>query len=228
MIPIDPSSEDLFSVLEDGIILCKLINLAQEGSVDLRALNRKSHLNIYETKENLNLALSAAKGIGCRIPGIFSDAFIEKKPHLILAVLWQILKLIVTHSIDLKHVPELMRLCAEGEELSVMQSLQPEQILVRWVNFHLAREGVERRVANLGKDLADSFAYTHLLHSLDNSTDISILANEDLGMRSQHVIETSTRLGVPDTLRKEDIVSGNSKLNTLFVSAIFNNKHGLE
>lgn len=43
-------------------------------------------------KENLNLALNAAKGIGIRLPGITSAAFIEKKAHLILAVVWQVLR----------------------------------------------------------------------------------------------------------------------------------------
>jgi len=73
-----------------------------------------------------------------------------------------------------------MRLCEEGEELTTLQSMQPEQILVRWVNFHLKKEGVDKRINNLGKDLADSEAYIHLLHSLDSSTDKSALSNEDL------------------------------------------------
>lgn len=121
-----------------------------------------------------------------------------------------------------------MRLCEEGEELTTLQSMQPEQILVRWVNFHLKKEGVERRINNLGKDLADSVAYIHLFHSLDSSTDKSALSNEDLNTRASHVLVCANNLHVPDTLRSEDIVSGNSKLNTLFVAAIFNTKHGLE
>lgn len=43
-------------------------------------------------KENLNLGLNAAKGIGIKLPGITTAAFLEKKPHLILAVLWQIMR----------------------------------------------------------------------------------------------------------------------------------------
>lgn len=45
-------------------------------------------MNVYMVKENLNLALNAAKGIGIRLPGITANAFIEKKSHLILAVIW--------------------------------------------------------------------------------------------------------------------------------------------
>jgi hypothetical protein len=70
IIPINPNSDDIFHVLEDGIILCKLINTAEPNTIDFRAVNNKKNLNIYQVKENLNLALNAAKGIGLRLPGI--------------------------------------------------------------------------------------------------------------------------------------------------------------
>jgi len=44
-------------------------------------------------------------------------AFLEKKPHLILAVLWQVIRMTMTKAIDLKHCPEIMRLAEPGEEL---------------------------------------------------------------------------------------------------------------
>jgi len=88
--------------------------------------NMKKNMNIYQIKENLNLALSACKGIGLKIPGINPQAFIERKPHLILAVLWQIMRMWLTKSIDLKHCPELMRLAEEGEELVDLMKLPPE------------------------------------------------------------------------------------------------------
>ena len=74
-------------------------------------------MNVYMIKENLNLALNACKGIGLKIPGITPNAFLEKKPHLILAVMWQVVRLLLTKAINLKQVPELMRLAEEGEEL---------------------------------------------------------------------------------------------------------------
>jgi hypothetical protein len=88
VIPINPENDDIFSSMEDGIVMAKLINLAVENTIDMRAMNMKDNMNIYMVKENLNLALNAGKGIGLKLPGISSQAFIEKKPHLILAVLW--------------------------------------------------------------------------------------------------------------------------------------------
>lgn len=55
--------------------------------------------------------------------------------------------------LNLKDTPEIMRLAEEGEELKDLNKLKPEDLLIRWINFHLKEAGQERRVANLGKDL---------------------------------------------------------------------------
>jgi hypothetical protein len=86
--PLNPESDDLFHSMETGVALSKLVNIAVENTIDVRALNRQKSLNIYQIKENLNLAINACKGIGIKLPGINPQAFTEKKHHLILAVLW--------------------------------------------------------------------------------------------------------------------------------------------
>ena len=47
-LPIDPNSMEIFSVMKDGIILCKLINAAQKGTIDERTINKKQNMNIYK------------------------------------------------------------------------------------------------------------------------------------------------------------------------------------
>lgn len=42
------------------------------------------------------------------------------------------------------------------------------------------------------------------------------------------MITNALALGVPDLVAAHDITTGNAKVNTLFVAAIFNTKHGLE
>jgi len=42
------------------------------------------------------------------------------------------------------------------------------------------------------------------------------------------MITNALALGVPDIVSPGDIVSGNAKVNTLFISAIFNTNHGLD
>ena len=229
LIPINPENDDVFHALEDGIILSKLINAGAVNTIDMRALNRKKNLNIYQVKENLNLALNACKGVGLRIPGINPQAFIEKKAHLILAVLWQVIRLYLTQSIDLKHCPEIMRLAEEGEELSDLMKLGPETILIRWINFHLKAAGVDRRINNLGGDLKDSYALLHVLNRLEpEKCSLEALQETENLKRAEKMIHNAESIGVPPLLRPTDITTGNVKLNTVFVAELFNTKHGLE
>lgn len=50
--PMKIDSMELFDNCQDGLMLCKLINLAEEGSVDERALNKKKNMNVYQKTEN--------------------------------------------------------------------------------------------------------------------------------------------------------------------------------
>jgi hypothetical protein len=134
----------------------------------------------------------------------------------------------LTKKISLKDCPEIMRLAADGETLQDLMKLNPEAILIRWINFHLKKEGLEKRVNNLGGDLKDSVALIHVLHSLDSKCNTSGLGEEDLIKRADILIKSAESIGVPPLVRASDITSGNVKLLTVFVAELFNTKHGLE
>ena len=72
-LPINPDTNELFDKLKDGVLLCKLVNKAQEGTIDERVINTKEKLNIYQQAENLSLAISASKSIGLNCIGINYD-----------------------------------------------------------------------------------------------------------------------------------------------------------
>lgn len=72
-------------------ICSKLINLAVPDTIDERAINKK-HLNTYTKLENLTLALMSAQAIGCNIVNIDGDDLSKGKPHLVLGLLWQIIR----------------------------------------------------------------------------------------------------------------------------------------
>jgi hypothetical protein len=125
----------------------------------------------------------------------------------------------VTKSIELKDTPEIMRLAEDGEELKDLAKLQAEVILIRWVNFHLKAAGQERRISNLGKDLSDSVALFYVLNQLDGGKcPLDGKDDADMVSRAQKMITNSLALGVPDVVSATDITSGNTKVNTLFVS----------
>lgn len=161
-------SDDLFHVMSDGLVLIRLLNEIEKDSIDMRTVNIGSNLGIFKVRENINLGLTAAKG-KIKLVGIDATAFLDKKPHLILAVCWQIARQLQTAKIQLKDCPEIMRLAKDGEELNDLQKIPPEDILVRWINFHLKAAGQERQITNLGKDLKDLQALFYVLNQLDKS-----------------------------------------------------------
>ena len=229
-LPIEPDSNEIFDRLKDGVILCKLINKAQDGTIDERVINKKENMNIFQQVENLNLAISAAKSIGLNRIGLSYDSIMDGKNFImVLGLMWQVVKLVVMRNIQLKQHPELIRLLNPGEQLSDLLKLSPEQLLLRWFNYHLKAANYEKKINNFSGDVKDSEKYTILLNQLNkNLCDKSALNEEDKKKRAQKVIDNAKKLGAESYITPEDIVAGNSKLNTLFVASIFNAYPGLE
>jgi len=123
----------------------------------------------------------------------------------------------------------MMRLCQEGEELTDLQKLPAEKVLIRWVNYHLEKAGQERRIGNLTNDIKDSVALFHVLNRLDASKcPLDGIDDEDLNSRAEKMIANSAAIGCPEICGASDITTGNAKVNTIFIATLFNTKHGLE
>ena len=228
MIPLDPESQDLFPAVESGVLLCKFINKCVPGTIDERVINKKTNLNVFQTHENLKLAISASKGIGCSLINLDSQTIIDKVPHMIIGLVWQLVKILITKEVNLKNHPEIIHLQEADEELADLLKLTPENILLRWVNFHLKNAGTDRRVKNFSTNIQDSICYTYLLNQLDkNECDLVNLEEEDTTKRAEKVLKDAEKLIEKTFITSSGIVKGNSKLNLVFVSELFNNKHGL-
>ena len=208
-LPIDPNNNEIFDRIKDGVILCKLINKAQEGTIDERVINTKDNMNIFQQVENLNLAISAAKSIGLNVIGLNYDSIMDGKNYImVLGLMWQVVKLVVLCNIQLKQHPELIRLLNPGEQLSDLLKLSPEQLLLRWFNYHLKAAGYDKKITNFSGDVKDSEKYTVLLHQLNkNLCDKSALDEPDKKKRAKKVIENSKKLGAESYITPDDIVA---------------------
>ena len=69
-----------------------------------------------------NLAINAAKAIGCQITNIGARDLIDCTPHLILGLLWQIIKIQLLHEINLKDCPDLVCNGGRSQALSSRDS----------------------------------------------------------------------------------------------------------
>ena len=89
--------------------------------------------------ENLTLAINSAKAIGCVVIGIDSHSLNsgQGKKWLVLGLVWQLIKLYLFRQISINHVPGLVKIRSDGEEFDDIVKLSPEQLLLKWVNYHL-------------------------------------------------------------------------------------------
>jgi len=231
-IPIPADTFQIFDECRDGLILSKLINDSVPDTIDTRVLNfpkKGKSLNNFTISENANIVINSAKAIGCVVVNVHAEDFIEGKEHLILGLIWQIIRKGLLNKIDIKLHPELYRLLEEDETLEQFLRLPPEQILLRWVNYHLKAANWHRRVSNFSKDVSDGENYTVLLNQLDPQLcSLQPLQTSDLLTRAEQVLSNAEKLDARKYLTPSALVAGNPKLNLAFVAHLFNTHPGLD
>ncbi|KII65035.1 Plastin-2 [Thelohanellus kitauei] len=230
-LPLNPEGDDLYVALQDGLILCKLVNIAVPGTVDERAIN-KAKITTFTSIENLNLGLNSCVAIGCHVVNVHSQDIMDKRVHLILGVLWQIIKLAMFKGIDLKVTPDLACMLRPGETLKDLLSLTPEELLLRWVNYQIEKVGYPGHVTNFGTDLKDSSVYAALEEAIMKNKMVhsrpAITSHADHLKRAGMVVENAVNAGVISMASAYDIVNCNHKLNMVFLADMFNRYPNLQ
>ncbi|KAG8747746.1 hypothetical protein FRC10_011875 [Ceratobasidium sp. 414] len=230
-LPIPTNNMQLFDECRDGLILCKLINDSVPETIDTRVLNvpkTKKGLNAFQITENNNIVITSAKAIGCSVVNIGSSDIAEGREHLILGLIWQIIRRGLLSKIDLKNHPELYRLLEEGETVEDLLRLPPDQLLLRWFNYHLKAAGHKRKVNNFSRDVADGENYTVLLNQLKPAEcSRAPLQERDLLKRAEMVLQNADKIGCRKYLSAQAMVAGNPKLNLAFTAHLFNTHPGL-
>ena len=230
LLPLSADGKDLYNKITDGILLSKIINHSCPDTIDERAINTKP-ATIYAKVENLTLALNSARSIGCNVVNIDAHDLMKGKQHLVLGLLWQIIRLGLFKQITLDQCPGLANLLSEGEKLEELMKLSPEAILLKWVNHQLERSGVPRRIANFTTDIKDSEAYTHLLYQiapLELGVSKEGLMESDLANRAETMLQQADKLGCRSFISPSDVVEGVYKLNLAFVANLFNNHPAMD
>ncbi|TPX61174.1 hypothetical protein PhCBS80983_g01319 [Powellomyces hirtus] len=242
------TKETFFSKFQDGVLLAHIINSIKANSVLISKLNTHidaTHLNgvangetnhpeqtkaILEATNNLNICIEAAKKVAV-VVNVAAEDFLRKKPDLVLGVMWQLIRSYLLSEVNLPSHPELIRLLEPGESLTHLIGLSNEQVLLRWVNFHLARSGSAKRISNFSKDISDSEAYILLLQQVcpwnkqreleECLSPLYGVALNEKEARAAGVLQAAEKLGCRKFATAGDIASGHARLNVLFVATIF-------
>lgn len=166
LLPFPLDTFEMFDSCKDGLVLAKLINDSVPDTIDERVLNRQGkkikQLNNFHMTENNNIVIESSKGIGLSVVNIGSGDIMDGREHLILGLIWQIIRRGLLGKIDIKLHPELYRLLEDGETLEQFLRLPPEQILLRWFNYHLKNAKWHRRLVSSDSLFTHSYANVSL------------------------------------------------------------------
>ena len=202
----------------------------------------KKNLNIFKKHENVLLGLNSAAGsLGCKIVNIRPDDITVGVPHLILGLLWQIIRHALLKNISLSKNVNIMALLRPGETLADLENLTPENVLIRWMNHHLQRGSAESNglllaengllkngdlVNNFGADMADSVVYINLLNQLGGAQMKKLGADaikiSDKLARAVEMLKMAENIGIKPIITPHDVVAGDEKLNMAFLATLFN------
>jgi len=107
--------------------------------------------------------------------------------------------------------------------------LPPEELLKRWVNYHMEKQEYPKRIKNFTSDIKDGTVYTVLLKSIGENKGCNLDPLKwDDRKRANEVINGAKKIGCKPFLTSNDILSGNDKLNMAFVAQLFNTCPGLK
>lgn len=228
-------------LLEDGRVLCELINAAAPGTVDERALNEGEILTDSQKRENMTLCLNSAKAIGCDVNQLTPDTLSSRAGLEELA--WEVVKVKALKSVSTDRHPELLVLQSQpymgGAEVEV-ESLPPLQLLLFWFNHHLEMAAhSSRRLEGFSDDLSDGELYLVLLSQLssklkdseeeratENERVLSYLSLSPQA-RVSHTLEIIRDIGVKGKFSPTSILAGNERVNTVLCSRLMDLCSGL-
>ena len=207
------TTDDLMKKCGDGKFLCKFMNTVQPGTIDEAIINKslsqgllklsqkENGTNPWANTETINIFINAARGIGIELGSVGSSDFAkaeeEAKEHLMLGVIWQLLrrqlaneiKEILAQQAAAAIAPRkqmLSEILAEGDDASVTAALQqeeantaaaiaravkdPETFLCEWISSALVAGGVEGlKLGSVVSDMStsNSNSLALLVHALD-------------------------------------------------------------
>lgn len=197
--------------------------------------------SVLQINENLTLAVNSAESIGCCVVNVGPEDIEQCARHLVLGLIWQIIRIGLLGMISVQHHSELIDLVEPGEAVDNLRLLSPEDLLLRWVNFHLETAGNTHRMTNFSSDIVDSEIYSTLLQQIAPEENQSflipvtgILAEGNMLCRAEMVLENAEFLNAAAFITPEDIVNAaergmnRDKLHLAFVANLFNLYPGLK
>ena len=197
--------KDLFSDSCSGIVLLKVMERLQPGSVDWDRV-KGTPKNKYEKVANCNYAVKMAKELGLKLTGISGQDIAEGNEKLLLAVWWQLMRKDFMQFLD---------------ELDMDQAH-----VLTWANAQVARRGTDIQLSRFGDPAIKSGVFLlQLMKAVApkaiKEDDIKPGRSElDRQLNAKLAISTSHKMGARVFCGWQDILEARPKLMLSMVAAI--------
>ncbi|GAM29317.1 hypothetical protein SAMD00019534_124930 [Acytostelium subglobosum LB1] len=222
--PIDPSKHILHSFY-DGVLMCKLVNFAREGTIDERVINMKPKRSI-EVDQNFNLVANSARAIGCIIQNI-SPQTIRQDPKVTIMMINQLVRVHLESTITVANYPNLCLLKSSDEDIKHFVAQSASQLLQRWIHYQLEisnnnhNNKDKTKTSTFEELILDPSNCIKLLKKLlpEHSTDVC--PDQADNVYKWFIQETSTKMNIFPWLSVDSMKNRNLKLAHLFVASFF-------
>jgi len=257
ILPIDTTNADLIYKIQDGWLPAKFLNFANEHTIDTRALNPVGTASeAAQLIENMTLVVESARATGAKLEsGLEAKTLVASHENVQQSIdfISQIILTQLLQKVNVKDHPELVRLLGPQEEVGDLLKTSPEQMLVKWINFHV-KESPKAALEALPKDIPvkfevkdlkgdarikDASALSLTLHRIFNARysekDITAVMGKSAGAtRLEFLKERVERCGLPayKQFLNGNVCAGSSesarRLTVAFVASVFNLRTGVE
>jgi len=165
-LPLDPYTDDLYSKIRDGVLLCKLLNASISNSIDERAINPYADVNDNYSKsmDNLCLVVNAARCRGANMGNADLNELYAGNKFAVLDAIWQIIRIGFLNMINIHHHPEIVSLKKNNESMDDLKEKSPLDIVLMYVNIHLAKSVLRHFINDYDDDFKDCLLYAHLTY----------------------------------------------------------------
>jgi hypothetical protein len=229
LLPLDPTSRDVFDKQADGLILLSLLECAVPGCLEGQKVSYGSDLSVFKRNENLNLLLRLAAEEGLHLINIGSNDLSAGKETAVLSLLWQLYRLQLVTNITVKHCPELVVLLRNDETLEQFLMYSAETILLRWMRYHFESDGDNVfPCLNFGSTMRDPYVFSKVLRHIEPTLPslylVEGISRLDAAKLSIAIAQT---LGARALISAAGLTSSSPSAKISFAARIFNTRHGL-
>jgi plastin-1 len=210
--------------LRDGIKLLQVMDVISPGIVDWKKVNMNPK-NTYTQTENANYAVALGKKLNFSMVGIAGKDFVDGNRKLMLALIWQMMKL---------HVFSIL------SKINKFGGEPTQEDILNWANQKVKSSGKDAQMKDF-KDasLSSSKFLIDLLNALrPRVVDYSLVTNANTGnfwylkvvlnvslaeekmLNAKYAISVARKIGCCIFLLWEDIVEVNPKMILTFVATL--------